>query len=60
MAKKFIDTSVTTTKEAMVNDDGTALTLVGQVRVLYEDTATKADLLIALERIKDRINEILP
>jgi hypothetical protein len=60
MAKKFIDASVTTTKEAMVNDDGTALTLVGQVRVLYEDTATKADLLIALERIKDRINEILP
>jgi hypothetical protein len=59
MAKNFIDASVTTTKEAMVNDDGTALTLVGQVRVLYEDTATKADLLIALERIKDRINEIL-
>ena len=60
MAKQFIDASVNTEKEAMTVQSGAALTLTNQVRVLYEDTATKADLLIALERIKDRINEVLP
>lgn len=60
MAKQFIDASVNTTKEAMTLQDGTALTLTNQVRVLIEDTATKADILVALERVKDRINELLP
>jgi hypothetical protein len=60
MAKRFIDVTVNTEKEAMTNQDGSALTLTGQVRVLFEDSATKADILIALQRIKDRINEILP
>lgn len=60
MAKQFIDASVRTEKEAMAFQDGTALTLTNQVRVLIDDTATKADLLIALERVKDRINELLP
>jgi hypothetical protein len=60
MAKRFIDVTVNTQKEAMTNQDGSALTLTGQVRVLFEDSATKADILIALQRIKDRITEILP
>lgn len=60
MAKRFIDVTVNTEKEAMTNQDGSALTLTGQVRVLFEDSATKADILVALQRIEDRINEILP
>lgn len=60
MAKQFIDATVNTTKEAMTFQDGTALTLTGQVRVLIDDTARVADIIIALERVKDRINELLP
>lgn len=60
MAKQFIDATVNTTKEAMAFQDGTALTLTGQVRVLIDDTARVADIIIALERVKDRINELLP
>jgi hypothetical protein len=60
MAKQFIDASVNTVKESLAFQDGTALTLTNQVRVLIDDTATKADLLVALERVKERINELLP
>lgn len=58
MAKQFIDASVTTVKESMTKEDGTALTLSGQVRILYDDAATKADLMVCIERIKERINEL--
>lgn len=60
MAKKFIDVAIKTEKEAMTVQDGTALTLTNIVRVLYDDTATKADLLVALRRVEERINEVLP
>lgn len=33
MAKQYIDASVTTVKESMTKEDGTALTLSGQVRI---------------------------
>lgn len=60
MAKKFIDVTVNTVKESMTVQDGTALTLTGQVRVLYEDTATKADIIVSLERVLERIRETQP
>jgi hypothetical protein len=58
MAKHFIDALVTTDKESMTKQDGTALTLTGQVRILYDDAATKADLMVCIERIQERINEL--
>jgi len=58
MAEQFIDASVTTVKESMTKEYGTALTLSGQVRILYDDAATKADLMVCIERIKERINEL--
>lgn len=57
MAKVFYDAAITTTKESMSAGDGTSLTLTNTVRVLYDDTATKADILVTLERIKEKINE---
>lgn len=58
MAKQFIDAAVTTEKEAMVKQDGTALTLDGGVRILYEDTLNKRQLMVLIDRIRDRINEL--
>lgn len=60
MAKQFIDAAIKTEKESMAFQDGTALTLTNIVRVLIDDTASKADILVALRRVEDRINELLP
>jgi hypothetical protein len=58
MAKQFIDASISTEKESMARQDGTALTLTGQVRVLYEDTLTTEQLYVLLTRIRDRIQQL--
>lgn len=58
MAKFFIDAAVSTEKESMTKQDGTALTLTNGVRVLYDDTLTKRQLMVLLDRIRDRINEL--
>jgi hypothetical protein len=58
MAKQFIDASISTEKESMARQDGTALTLTGQVRVLYEDTLTTKQLYVLLTRIRDRIQQL--
>lgn len=57
MAKYFIDASVPTEKGAMVKQDGTALTLTGGVRVLYDDSLASGQLAVLLRRIADKINE---
>lgn len=57
MAKYFIDASVATEKEAMVKQDGTALTLTGGVRVLYDDTLSSGQLAVLLRRMANKINE---
>ena len=57
MAKKFIDTNVTTLKESYELGDGTALTLTNNVRVLYDDTQSKDELYVTLTRIRDRLTE---
>lgn len=57
MAKKFIDTNVTTLKESYELGDGTALTLTNKVRVLYDDTQSKDELYVTLTRIRDRLTE---
>lgn len=58
MAKFFIDAGITTEKDAMVKQDGTALTLTNGVRVLYDDALTPGQTVVLLERIRDRINEL--
>ena len=58
MAKQFIDAAVTTEKDAMSKQDGTALTLTGGVRILYDDTLNKRQLVVLIDRIRDRINEL--
>lgn len=61
MAKIFIEMdSFGSTKEVTQVEDGTALTLNKQVLILVEDTVPKADIMIALERARDRLNELLP
>ena len=58
MAKQFIDASISTEKESMAKRDGTALTLDGQVRVLYDDTLTTKQLYVLISRIRDRIQQL--
>ena len=55
MAKKFIDAALIDEKEAYELGDGTALTLVGGVRVLFDDTLEPATLHVLLTRIRDRL-----
>lgn len=55
MAKMFVDAKVVTEKSAMINQDGSALTLTNTVRVLYDNTITNADLFVTLTRIRDRL-----
>lgn len=57
MAKKFIDAAITTAKESMSLQDGTALTLTNKVRLLYDDTVKKGDLIVLIDRIRDRLLE---
>lgn len=60
MAKQFIDVAKEGANDAVTAlQDGSSLTLTNDVRVLFDDTQNKADLLIAIERAKDRINELL-
>lgn len=60
MAKKFIDMSKEgATDETTSLSSGTSLTLTNDVRILFNDTQNKADLMVAIERAKNRINEIL-
>lgn len=58
MAKFFIDAGIATEKDAMVKQDGTALTLTNQVRVLYDDSLTSGQVVVLIERIAERINEL--
>lgn len=58
MAKQFIDAAIETDKDAMVKQDGTALTLTNGVRILYEDTLNKRQLMVLIDRIRNRINEL--
>lgn len=58
MAKKYIDAAVTTEKDDLSQEDGTALTLTNIVRVLYDDTAETAALVTALDRVRDKILEL--
>lgn len=57
MAKYFIDATVPAEKDAMVKQDGTALTLTGGVRVLYDDSLTPGQLAVLLRRVANKINE---
>ncbi len=57
MAKSFIDASVSTEKDAMVKQDGTALALAGAARVLYDDTLSKRQLSVLINRVADKIQE---
>lgn len=57
MAKFHIDAAVTESK-----DDFTitgSATVTGAVRLAWDDSVTKSDLLILIERIRDRIREDL-
>ncbi len=58
MAKYFIDATVPAEKDAMVKQDGTALTLTGGVRVLYDDSLTSGQLAVLLRRVANKINEV--
>lgn len=37
--------------------DGTALTLTNKVRLLWDDTYPNAELIVAIDRIRDAINQ---
>ena len=57
MARKFIDASHTTEKSNMVIQDGTALTLTGAARVLYNDALNKRQLAVIIRRIAERVDQ---
>ena len=57
MAHKFIDASHTAEKSAMVIQDGAALTLTGQARVLYDDALNKRQLAVIIRRIAERVDQ---
>lgn len=58
MAKQFVDASISTEKEAVAKQDGTALTLTGNVRIVYDDTLTTKQLYVLISRLRDRILQI--
>jgi hypothetical protein len=59
VAKKFIDMTVEADRDSAASlSDGTALTLTGDVRVLYDDTVPKSDLIACIDKVRDRINEL--
>jgi hypothetical protein len=60
MAKQFIDAAITTEQEAMTLQDGSALTLTNGVRVLYDDTLSRGELVVLLERISHAILRLEP
>ena len=60
MAKKFVDAAVGTEQESMTLEDGSALTLTNGVRVLYDDTLNKHEIVVLLERIKNAILRLEP
>lgn len=55
MAKQFVDAAITTDKESVALQDGTALTLTNSVRILYDDTLDTATLYTLITRLRDRI-----
>lgn len=57
MAKSFIDASVSTEKDAMTKQDGAALALTGSARVLYDDTLSKRQLSVLINRVADKLQE---
>jgi len=57
MAKKFLDATAANAKDDIAVQDGSALTLTGVVRVLYEDTTAKLDLIAALEKCAIKLRE---
>ena len=58
MAKKFFDANAVGAKDAIAQQDGTALTLTTTVRILYDDTIAVYDLIVAIERSKERLIEV--
>ena len=62
MAKKFIDLAVSTAVDAKAISlsDGSALTLTNKVRVLYDDTLSKHEIAVLLDRAKKVILELEP
>lgn len=57
MAKKFMDGDAQSERATLAIQDGTALTLTNKVRVLWDDTVPNADLIVALNKITDAINQ---
>lgn len=57
MAKRYIDAAKSDTRETMSEADGTSLTLTNSVRVLWDNTLPKNDLIVLIDRIRDRIIE---
>ena len=60
MAKRYIDASVVTTRDGMTDTDGTSLTLTNAVRILYDNTTVKSDLITLIDRVRDKIIETMP
>lgn len=60
MAKIYIDAAVPDSRDDMSAEDGTALTLTGNVRIVYDDTTPKSDLITLIDRIRDKIIEVQP
>lgn len=58
MAKLFLDAALSTEKESIAAQDGSALTLTNSVRVLYDDTLSTAQLYTLLTRIRDRLIQL--
>ncbi len=58
MAKRFVDITRTTERAAVVIQDGTALTLTGNVRILYDDTQPKSERDETIKRALEAINQL--
>jgi hypothetical protein len=58
MAKQFVDASISTDKESIAKQDGTALTLTGAVRIVYDDTLDTKQLYVLIGRLRDRILQL--
>lgn len=59
MAKKFVDLNHNDAPSSVSEQDGSALTLTNQVRILYDDAEPAHEVIAAIERAKLRIIRLL-
>jgi len=57
MAKIFIDSAIPDSRDDMAEEDGAALTLTGDIRIVYDNTKPFGDLVTLIHRMADKMRQ---